>query len=420
VQCCYDPGRVTLSAVQHLDPVGRIGRYEILGRLAMGGMAEIFLARESGPHAASRELVVKRVLPHVAANPSLMEMFINEARLVMRLRHPSICPIYEFGEDDDGSFYIAMEWVHGVSLARLMKKAGERGGLPVPFAVKIASDLAGALHHAHMARGPDGAPLQIVHRDVTPENVMISYDGVARLLDFGIAKAATQLDKTQAGVLKGKFAYMSPEQYQGEPLDGRSDVFSLGVCLYEALTGVPLYARGNEYETVAAIILDPRVPSIRDVEPNLPAELDAIVKRALAKRPEQRFQSADEMQAALFRFQSWSGEVAREVDIERYLGVLFGDEQHRMPDLERSQVQIRRAAKSEPPIRGIDKLALDAHLDDVEEELEAARRRKTLAVALIAILIVLGVLGAAALAIKGGGFGGGSGATDGAGSEGPG
>ncbi len=391
---------MTVPAIHDLTPVGRIGRYDILGRLAIGGMAEIFLARESGPRAASRELVVKRVLPHVAADPKLIDMFVQEAQLCMRLRHPNICSIYEFGEED-GTFYLAMEWVHGVPLSRLARESRKVDGLPIAMVVKIIADVAAALHHAHTARGPDGQPLGIVHRDVTPENIMVGYDGVARLLDFGIAKAATQPDKTQAGVLKGKFAYMSPEQYQGEVLDGRSDVFSLGVCLYEALTGQSLYARANEYETVAAIILDTAVPSIRDVRPELPKILDSVCQTALAKDCLQRFPTADAMEAALSRWLSESKSLVRDADIARYVSQLFPDEARNGPGLDRAKVgKPGRSDATESQVSGTELYALAADLDDVEEEMARRGRRKTMAIALVAAVLVIGALTVAGLALN--------------------
>ncbi len=272
-----------MTSLSALSPIGRIGRYDIVGRLASGGMAEIFLARESGPETVQRHVVVKRVLPHAAEDPKMVDMFVHEARLSMNLSHPNICPIYEFGEAS-GGFFLAMEWVRGVSLRDLIDEVKEP--LPVDFVVRVFAEIAAALHHAHTRTDGRGQPLAIVHRDVTPENIMIGFDGVPKLLDFGVAKAATQTHKTEAGNLKGKFAYISPEQYQGQILDGRSDVFSLGVSLFEALTGENMYARASEYETVAAIVLDPSVPSARARRPDVPDELDSIVRAALAKERE--------------------------------------------------------------------------------------------------------------------------------------
>jgi serine/threonine-protein kinase len=295
-----------------------------------------------------------------------------------------------------------MEWIHGVSLSRLAKQSRNVESLPIPMVVKIIADIASALHHAHTAKGPDGRPMGIVHRDVTPENIMIGFDGVVRLLDFGIAKAATtQSDKTQAGVLKGKFAYMSPEQYQGEVLDGRSDVFSLGVCLYELLTGQSLYARESEYETVAAIILETEAPSIRELRPELPQILDSVCRTALAKDRLQRFPSADAMEAALSRWLNESQNLVRDADIARYVTRLFAAEVKSGPKLDRTGLGTKRGGgASDSLVSGTELFALNADLDDVEEEMARRGKQKTLALVLVAAVLVLGVLTVAGLALR--------------------
>jgi len=315
----------------------------------------------------------------------------------MRLRHPHICPIYEFNEDE-GTYYLAMEWVDGASLASLIHRFGD-GGIPVSTVAKIVADMAGALHHAHSACGKDGTPLGIVHRDVTPENIMVSFDGVVRLLDFGIAKAANQLNKTKQGELKGKFAYMSPEQYQGGDLDGRSDIFSLGVCLYEALTGQSLYARTNEYETVAAIVLDTATPSILDARPELPKELDAVVGKALAKSRQERFQTADEMQIALERFLADGKHMVRDADVANLLKKPYAERIASGPKLDRSPVWVAGPSEEETAQNDMEKLALHADLEGVEARLSRASRRKRRRVLIAATLLVLGTIVAAALAL---------------------
>jgi serine/threonine-protein kinase len=230
---------------------------------------------------------------------------------------------------------------------------------------------------------------------------MVGFDGVARLLDFGIAKAATQPEKTKAGVLKGKFAYMSPEQYQGESLDGRSDVFSLGVCLYEALTGQSLYTRANEYETVAAIILETEVPSIRDIRPELPKILDSVCQTALAKDRLQRFPTADAMEAALGRWLTESKQLVRDADIARYVSRLFPEEAGNGPGLDRAPVgKAGRGDATASQVTGTELYALNADLDDVEEEMTRRGRRKTLAIVLVAAVLVIGVLTVAGLALN--------------------
>jgi len=312
------------TSVTSLPPILDFGRYQILGRLAVGGMAEIYLAREPLPTGGERHVVLKRVLPHAADDPRFAEMFLDEARVAMRLSHPGICHVYEFGEQG-GTYYLAMEWVNGVSLGKLVRRAREHGGIPTAIAAKIIAQVADALHYAHGLEGDDGSPLNIVHRDVSPGNIMIAYGGSVRLLDFGIAKAELSHARTSEGQVKGKFAYMSPQHCRGEHLDGRADVFSLGVCLYEAVTGRPLYHRKNEYDIMRAVIEEP-VPSIRSVNPELPEGLDAIVKRALAKQPEQRWDNAAEVQEALERWLAGSGQVVHTGRIKEYLAQLFEED----------------------------------------------------------------------------------------------
>ena len=293
-----EPGKAPGSTPPpNLPAICMYGRFEILGRIAFGGMAEIFLGRETTSVGAARYLVIKRILPHVADDDQFVEMFLDEARLAIQLNHPSICHIYEFGELEE-SYFIAMEWVNGVPLGKLIRKARAIGGVRPELVARVIAQIAEALHYAHRAKDALGRPMEIVHRDVSPHNIMVGYDGQVKLLDFGIAKAATHSSKTEAGVVKGKFSYMAPEQCLGKPLDGRVDVFALGICLYECLTGHALYHKENEYETMRAVINDPP-PSIRDVDPDLPAELDAIVKRALAKDVADRYASAAQMQEAL-------------------------------------------------------------------------------------------------------------------------
>ena len=318
------------SPSSQLPAICDFGRFELLGRLAFGGMAEIFLAREHSTEAsASRHLVIKRILPHVATDSQFMDMFLDEARLAMNLNHPNICHIYEFGQQEGASF-IAMEWVNGVTLGKLIRRARIDGGVPPPIAAKIAAQIAGALHYAHRAKDQAGKPLGIVHRDVSPHNVMISYDGAVKLLDFGIAKAASHSTKTEAGVIKGKFAYMSPEQCLGKDLDGRTDVFALGVCLFETLTGKQLFHQKTEYETMRAVIDGP-VPSIRDVYPHLPEALDDICQKALQKDREARFKNAGKLQTALEQWFIESKNVVTDATLADYMEELYEEEIERGP-----------------------------------------------------------------------------------------
>ncbi len=384
-----------MPSLAALEPIARIGRYDVIGRLASGGMAEIFLARESGPHTVQRHLVLKRILPHMTDDERMVEMFVHEAKLCMNLSHPHICPIFEFG-DDDGAFFLAMEWVRGVSVRDLIDRVG--GPLPIPLVTQVFADVAGALHHAHTCTDQAGRPLAIVHRDVNPENVMVGFDGVTKLLDFGVAAAATERKhKTEAGNLKGKFAYISPEQYQGLPLDGRSDVFSLGVSLYEALTGKGLYERASEYETVAAIVLDPDVPSLREVRPDVPEELDRIVARALAKDRDQRYPNADELQSDLDAFNARAGYRLRPADIADDLRRLVPDLVNAEPTLDRRPPTVRGKTLRDTPAPDerpsgsaeLRAMVLAAEADEDAEDFLGQRRRGGRIFVIVSAVVIL-------------------------------
>jgi serine/threonine protein kinase len=310
--------------------VATFGRYEILGRLAVGGMAEVFLARELGHHHAIRHVAIKRILPQIADDETFVEMFLDEARLAVQLNHPNICHIYDFGELEE-AYFIAMEWVNGVSLGKMIKRArDQRIEIPVPVAIKITAHIAEALHYAHQARDGMGRPMTIVHRDVSPQNIMVRFDGVVKLLDFGIAKNASQTSQTEAGVVKGKFSYMAPEQCLGRTLDGRTDIFALGSCIYEALTGTAAFRRGSDLDTMRAIVHEEPKP-IRVARPDVPEALGDIVDRALAKDPKDRFQTAGDLYVALERWLAERSEFIRAMHISQYVEKLMPGEAQQGP-----------------------------------------------------------------------------------------
>ncbi|HJK89810.1 MAG TPA: serine/threonine-protein kinase [Polyangiaceae bacterium LLY-WYZ-15_(1-7)] len=372
------------TPLRELPPVGSIGRYEVLGRLAVGGMAEIFLAAESGPREVWRPVVVKRILPHVAEDEDYVESFVQEAGLSLRLNHPNVCAVYEFGEEA-GRFYLAMEYVRGVRLGDLVDRASP---LPIPLVARIVADVAAALQHAHLAEDERGEPLGIVHRDVTPDNVMVGFDGRVKLLDFGIAKAATQQKKTEAGVLKGKVAYMSPEQYQGERLDGRADLFSLGACFFEALTGQNPFERGAEAQTVAAILFED-TPSARALRPEIPEVLDDLLQGMLAKDPERRTRSAEFVVREIDAWLAGTGKQVRDGDVAAFLKATFPGAAEQTPELDRTPLEAPRRKPS-----AMDSAAFHAELDGLVEETQRAARRKRALVAVLAALLVLGAGGA--------------------------
>jgi serine/threonine protein kinase len=279
--------------------VERLGRYTLLRSLGAGGMAELFLARADGIEGFAKLVALKRILSHKATNERFVRMLLNEARLVAGLDHPNIAQVYDIGRDQ-GEYFFAMEYVHGQDLVRVLRRAAGRK-LHLENALHVAIGVCAGLHCAHMARDPTGRPLDIVHRDVSPSNVLVSYQGAVKLVDFGVAKATTLVSETREGVIKGKYGYMSPEQCLGDPLDRRSDVFAVGILLWEMTAGRRLYAFKGELASLQRIVYrDAPRPSLHD--PAYPAQLEHIVMRALARDPKQRYQSAEQLQIDLEQF----------------------------------------------------------------------------------------------------------------------
>lgn len=328
------PGIASWRPNAYLTAVERYGRFEILGRIGRGGMAEILLARERSFAGTLRHLVVKRMLPENTSSDEMLRMFLAEARVVMGLSHPNLCQIYEVGEQD-GAWFIAMEWVNGVTLHQLIRRACDRRDHDYAVVAKVLAQCAEALHHAHTARDADGRPLCLVHRDVSPHNLMVAYDGRVKLLDFGIAKSTANTHHTETGIVKGKVCYMAPEQWRSETLDARTDVFALGACLFEVLTGQMAFRRETQGEVMRAIV-EEDVPRIDDVVEGVPEALSDIVHRALAKDPAERFQSALEMSDALERFVSDQEEPVSSARIAEYARRLFPSEVSLGPMLERA------------------------------------------------------------------------------------
>lgn len=276
----------------------RFGQYTLLERIAVGGMAEVWKARMRGLEGFQKTVAIKKILAHMTHNSEFVSMFIDEAKLAAQLSHPNIIHIYDLGKIAN-DYFIAMEYVEGRDLRTIGNLARQKR-LPIPFGLSllIAHHLAGALDHAHHKRDFEGRALGLVHRDVSPQNVLISRDGDIKLCDFGIAKAVTQAGQTQIGALKGKLQYMSPEQAWGRPVDARSDIFSLGTLLFEMLTGERLFAGDSEISVLEAV-REGKVKSPREIDPSISAEIDAIARRALAHDPADRFQSAGEMEQRL-------------------------------------------------------------------------------------------------------------------------
>jgi serine/threonine protein kinase len=381
-----------MPAVAKLPDSGqRIGRYQLIRRLAVGGMAEIFLARVPGVGIEGFEklVVLKRILPQHALDPELLRMFLDEGRLSATLTHPHVTEVYDVGTDVEAPFF-AMEYVHGANLREIQRAharrekgvptapagasasgphakgsnasgprtagsspSGPRAGgssasgprapsvgrslsgpqstlaapLPLAVAIRIVASAAAGLHYAHERLGPGGEPLGIVHRDVSPSNVLVSYDGSVKVSDFGIAKWAFQRTRTQEGTLKGKFAYMSPEQCRGRPVDRRSDVFALGAILYEMTAGVPAFSGASDLDILNQIATGTAAPPAwpDDGEP-YPAQLAAIVMRALAPEPGDRFPTMQALQVALESFARDAGLDPSTVALGAFMQGLFADE----------------------------------------------------------------------------------------------
>ncbi len=300
------------------------GKYQLIKKLATGGMAEVFLAKQSmGTGGDNRHVVVKRILPHLAEDPEFIQMFQNEARVAAKFSHPNIAQIFDYGEEN-GTYYIAMEFIHGEDLGRLMRKAWSTGQwIARPLAIRIVASACEGLYYAHTRKDEEGRALKVVHRDISPQNILISFDGSVKLVDFGIAKAADQASMTKSGAIKGKFAYMAPEQAAGKPLDARTDVFAIGLVLYELLTGVRPLKRDSELATLqAALECAIDAPS---VVAEVPAELDDVVMRALAKAPDDRYKDARAFQMALEEFLISQRMVASSVQVSELMETLFAD-----------------------------------------------------------------------------------------------
>ncbi|WNG16496.1 serine/threonine-protein kinase [Cystobacter fuscus] len=302
-----------------------VGRYNLLTRLAVGGMAEIWLARQAGPQGFEKFVAIKRILDSLSSDADFVSMFLDEARLAAQLNHPHIVQIIDLGEEE-GAYYIAMEYLPGENLASIARACTRQNKqLPMTHAVRIIAHAAEGLAYAHAKLGPDGALLGIVHRDVSPQNILVTYEGVVKVLDFGIAKAATRESQTMAGQVRGKAAYMSPEQARGQPLDARSDIFSLGIVLFELVTGTRLFPSMEPLGAMNALAGETPLPVAHERNPSVPESLSRIIGRALARNPGQRYISARHFQAALEEWLRGQPEVPDSTDLSSYMTELFAD-----------------------------------------------------------------------------------------------
>ncbi|HEY8210133.1 MAG TPA: protein kinase, partial [Myxococcaceae bacterium] len=302
--------------------MAKIGKYELVRQLATGGMAEVFLAKTEGALGFEKTVVVKRIRQHLLDDPQFVQMFLQEAKLAAQLNHPNIAQVFDFGESD-GTYYLAMEHVDGPNLRTLSTEA-HKAGKPIsfPLCAKIISYAAEGLAFAHEFVNPKTQqPLNIVHRDVSPDNVVLARNGAVKVVDFGIAKAAEQVFQTQSGLRKGKLAYMSPEYLKGEPPDRRADVFALGVVLYELISNKKPYNAESEVTLINAMISEPMVP-VRARRSDVPEELETILERTLTRDREARYPSCRELQADLERYIVSAGEPLSSVHISKVIAGL--------------------------------------------------------------------------------------------------
>ena len=285
----------------------KFGDYVLLDLVSVGGMAEVFHAKGSGPDGFEKIVAIKRILPSLGEDDDFIKMFNDEATIAGQLSHPNIAQIFELGRHEE-SHFIAMEYIWGKDLLQIQRRFQKLGRrMPAAMACYILSKICEGLHYAHTKKGDDGVPLEIVHRDCSPQNILVSYEGEVKVIDFGIARAARRSSRTNAGVLKGKFGYMSPEQVRGMTLDHRSDVFALGTILWECLTGTRLFAGESDFSTLERV-RDAQVRSPVELEPSVPKAVESIVFRALAREANDRYQTCAELNADLRKFLAGSNQ----------------------------------------------------------------------------------------------------------------
>ena len=308
-----------------IEPAGThgYGPYQLLERVAVGGMAEVFRAKRTGVEGFEKVVAVKRILSHLSDNKEFVDMFIDEAKMVAGLAHPNVAQIFDLGKHDK-NYWIAMEYVHGRDLRTIIRRAKERGlKIPLDISTYVVSKVCAALEYAHRKKDDKGQPMLIVHRDISPQNILISFEGDVKLTDFGIAKAASKASTTDKGALRGKLLYMSPEQAWGKTMDKRSDVFSLGIVFYEMLTEQKPFL-GTSETSILETVRECRVPPPTTINDKIPEKLEKVVMKALERDPEVRYQDAGEMLRDLERvLHEWQPATAS--GLVRFLEILFDE-----------------------------------------------------------------------------------------------
>ena len=337
-----------------VSPGQVLGRYELLMPVARGGMASVWAARLKGSRGFQKLVAIKTMLPGLVDDPSFEKMFLDEASLASQVRHPHVIEIMDLGEQDR-ILYLVMEWVSGEALSIVMKYAAIRGGIPLPIAVHVATQACRGLHAAHELRDEHGVLVGLVHRDVSPQNVLVTYDGVVKIVDFGVAKATARLDtQTEAGQLKGKIAYMSPEQLRGEKIDRRTDVFAMGILLYMMTTGKHPFRGDDQARTIARISSDEPAILPGSLVPGYPVGLEAVVMQALAKDSAKRYPSANDMLLGLTRALPSAMRESTDEEVAEFLRRLVPDRVERQKQAIKQALEAadrREMSKSSPNLR---------------------------------------------------------------------
>ncbi len=326
-------------STQELKPGTRLGRYELLLAIAKGGMARVWAARQHGQRGFSKTVAIKTILPHLAEEPEFERMFLDEARIAAMIHHPNVCEIYELGEEGK-VLYLAMEWVNGESLVHILRSSGKMAPMEPRLCARIVADACAGLHAAHNLTDDEGRPMNVVHRDVSPHNILVGADGNVKVADFGVAKALGQMHSaTIAGQVKGKIAYMSPEQIAGGPADRRIDVFAMGVVLYEATTGRRPFTGDGDPQVMHAIISGQFTPPTRLIR-GYPPELERIVLTAMSQDPNGRYATSEKMRMALEEWLARSGQLVTQSNVGHFVQQRVGNV------LDRRRDRIRAAANA--------------------------------------------------------------------------
>jgi serine/threonine-protein kinase len=379
-------------------PVGEgfVGRYQLCFELASGGMAKVFLARIEGVAGFEKLVALKLIHRHLADQEDFVEMFLDEARIASRITHPNVCTVFDFGRAGS-DYYLAMEFLMGEPLSRVMRAAVAEDDLVgskrwTAILLRVMSDVCEGLHAAHELRNERGELLDVIHRDVSPHNLFVGYDGGVKIVDFGIASATDRLHTTQVGTVKGRHTYMAPEQALGKKLDRRADVWSVGVVLFESLAGKRLFKRSTEAATLAALVSDP-IPRLSEVWPDVPPDVDAVIAKALSREPDERFATAREMGRAIERALMNMQQPAGKAEASELMEQLFVEEHAKRQGMV-EQARTMRAGVVVPVSSDESQSAVQA-VKHVEEPTAARPRRASRSLNVTALLA--GIVGGVAI-----------------------